>query len=424
MAFSRWEVPADAVDHLTNNKLTADHVSYDLMTIFSLVLSLFGLLLTYDALSGERETGTLKYVCTYGFSRASIFSIKFAAGFIVISLPFLISFASALIVLRFIHEIAFTAEQWLAIATMVAAGLLYSAVFVAAGLACSAIARRSSSSLVLALLFWALAVLLIPGAANGIAKYLAPLPPPEEIEQLELATDAGVKSQLTDFRQKETPQAGQGSWLGAWIVDENVAMFDTFSVNLYQQFIKYVRYQEELRQNQAIGIWDAKRSYQDSEKKQADLAGAMSSFSPSGHLHSAFTALSGTSYAEYERFMEACRGYRQTILNDFRSRGYFDRNIHEFVIRLPREWFSTDERMDARWEEYARIMASGQSFSQAQMSTGYFNEPLREDFIPPFNYKGGRPDFGAAAWPLGVLFVMTAIAFLIGFLLFNRYDVR
>ena len=65
-----------------------------------------------------------------------------------------------------------------------------------------------------------------------------------------------------------------------------------------------------------------------------------------------------------------------------------------------------------------------QSFSSAQRGTGYFNEPLREDFIPPFRYEGGRPDFHAAAWPLGVLFVMTAIAFLIGFSLFNRYDVR
>ena len=424
VVFSRWKVPADAVDHLTNNKLTADHVSYDLMTIFSLVLSLFGLLLTYDALSGERETGTLKYVCSYGLSRASIFTIKFAAGFAVIALPFLIGFASALIVLRFIHEIAFTAEQWAAIATMVAAGLLYSAVFVAAGLACSAIARRSSSSLVLALLFWALAVLLIPGAANGIAKYISPLPPPEEIERLELSLDADVEEQLLDHRRKVTPTAGQGSWLGAWIVDENVAMFDSFSVEIYTQTIDYIRYQEGLRQQQADTIWDAKRNYLESEKKQADLAGLMSSLSPSGHLHSAFTALSGTSYAEYDRFVDACRQYRQSILNDFRSRGYFDENLHDFIIRLPREWFRTDEQFRERWREYERIVESGQQFSQARMATGYFDEPLRADFIPPFAYEGGRPDFHAAAWPLGMLFVMTAVAFLIGFLLFNRYDVR
>jgi ABC-type transport system involved in multi-copper enzyme maturation permease subunit len=421
--FSRWSVPSEAVDHLTNNKLTADHISYDLMTIFALIISLFSLLLTYDAISGERETGTLKFICSFRLSRASIYSIKFLAGLIVISLPFLISFAGALLVLSFIHGIAFTAEQWIAKVLMVLSGLIYSAVFVAVGLLCSTIARRSSSSLVLALFFWALAVLLIPGAANGIAKYIAPLHPPEEIKHLELTTEAEVKKQLADYRQDATPYAGQGSWMGAWIVDENVAMFDTFSVAQYLQNVEYVRYQENLRQVEADRIWDAQKVRLKSEGDQAALADLISSISPSNQLQTAFTGLSGTSYEEYERFLDACRRYRQTILNDFSKRGYFDKNTHDFFMRMPRELFKTEEQFDARWHNYTPYIDAG-IFEQAIKATGYFDKPLDEDFIPPFQYRGGRPDFNAAAWPIGLLFSMTVIAFLLGFTLFIRYDVR
>lgn len=424
VVFSRWSVPSDAVDHLTNNKLTSDRVSYDLMTIFLLVISLFGLLLTYDAISGEREKGTLRLQCSYGFSRASIYAVKFAAGFIVISLPFLISFISALLVLNFLHGIAFTGEQWFALVLMIAAGLLYSAIFVAIGLVCSAIAQRSSSSLVLALLFWSLGILLVPSASNGLAKFIIPLLPPEEIEELELATGAELKQQLEDYRRDITPGAGQGSWMGAWIVDENVAMFDTFSVAQYEHNVEYVRFQEALKQDRADRIWNAQRAHLVRDEDQAGLAGILSYISPAQQLRAAFTQLSATGYRSHEEFLDACRRYRTTILNDFRGRGYFDTDVHDFFMRLPRELFRTDEQFDARWREYWPYIEQSIPFEQARQATGYFDEPLPDDFIPPFRYGGSRPDFDTALLPIGVLALMAILTFFIGFAIFLRYDVR
>lgn len=422
--FSRWSVPSDAVDHLTNNKLTADRVSYDLMTIFILVISLFGLLLTYDSISGERERGTLRLQCSYGLSRASIYTVKFTAGFIVISLPFLISFVSALLVLSFLHGIVFTAGQWLALILMILAGLLYCAVFIALGIVCSAITRRSSSSLVLALLVWSLGILLVPGASNGLARLITPQLPPEEIEQLELATGAELKKKVEDYRRDVTPGAGQGSWMGAWVVDENVAMFDTFTVRQYEHNVEYVRYQEGLKQDRAGRIWETQRTHLAREEEQAGLASRLSFLSPAQQLRAAFTELAGTGYSAHKNFLDACRNYRGTILNDFRERGYFDTNVHDFFMRLPRELFNTDEQCQQRWRSYMPYIEQEIPFEQARMATGYFDEPLPDDFIPPFRHEGSRSDFEAAVWPIGYLFLMAIVIFFVGFAVFLRYDVR
>lgn len=422
VVFSRWSVPSDAIDQLTNNKLTADRLSYDLMTIFILIISLFSLLITYDAFSGERETGTLRLLCSFGLSRASIFTIKFIAGFVVISLPFLLSFVSALLVLQFVHAIAFTGAQWLAIALIVFACLIYCAVFIVIGLVCSAVSNRSSASLVLALFIWALAVILIPALGNSMAKFFAPLLPPEEIEQLELQTAAELKVILAKYMEEETPRIG-GSWQGAYILDEKVSLFDTFSVAGYNDILQYARYQERLKQERAERIWNAKRNHVVREKEQAELAAILSSISPAFQLRDVFTRLSGTGFKEYDIFLDGCRRYRQAVLQDFRRRGYFDRNIHDLFMRLPKEYFSSDEVIRKRWDDYLARRDSGVPL-QDILTWERSYQPLREDLFPHFQYRGAQPDFNAALWPIGLLSLMAAVIFFIGFAVFIRYDVR
>ena len=194
----RWEVPRRADNSLTSNKLLASMPTFDLLTIFVIALSLFGVLLSYDGFSGEREHGTLKLICACPTTRGIVFAAKFVAGSVVLIIPFLLSFASGLAVLNFVHGIAFTGTQWLSIALMILAGLLYGSLFIAIGLISSALSNRSSTSLALALLFWVLGVVVIPSVGTGLAS-TAPLEPPQEISRLEQTTSSDIDARARRF---------------------------------------------------------------------------------------------------------------------------------------------------------------------------------------------------------------------------------
>jgi len=201
-------------------------------------------------------------------------------------------------------------------------------------------------------------------------------------------------------------------------------MFDTFSRDIYEENIEYVRFQEGLQQDRAERIWDTQRKHLVREQEQAGLAGLLGSVSPAQQLRVAFTELSGTGYGAHSEFMDACREYRKTILNDFQRRGYFGENVHEFFLRLPRDLFRRDDQFQARWREYMPYIEQGIPFEEARMATGYFNEPLPDDFVPPFRFRGGGPDFAGSVWPSGILALMALLFFVIGFAVFLRYDVR
>ncbi|HUX05882.1 MAG TPA: ABC transporter permease subunit, partial [Acidobacteriota bacterium] len=192
----RWEVPSEATDSLTDNPLLTAIPSFDLLAVFTLITSLFGIILTYDSITGEKERGTLRQMCATVAGRWRLYAAKFVAGVVVLSIPTILSFVSGLVVLRFIHNINFGSAQWFAIVFMLGAGLLFGAVFIALGLMCSALVNRSPTALILSLLLWALGVLIIPLGAVSLATAFHKLPPHSEIIKLQKVTADEVNAEI------------------------------------------------------------------------------------------------------------------------------------------------------------------------------------------------------------------------------------
>ena len=120
----RWEVPRRAEGSFTDNMLLAAEPALDLYTIFALVVSLFGILFSYDAVSGERERGTLKIQCSAGAGRASILAAKLLGGIICLAIPFVFSFLSGLLLLSLFLGVCLTGVPWSAVAIILLAGLV------------------------------------------------------------------------------------------------------------------------------------------------------------------------------------------------------------------------------------------------------------------------------------------------------------
>ena len=417
----RWEVPRRAEGSFTDNMLMAAQQALDLNTIVAIVLSLFGILLSYDAVSGEREKGTLKLQCVTGVSRAAIYSAKFLGAVICLALPFFISLAGGLLLLSFFFGMSFSAVQWGAIAAMTFVGLIYGSLFIALGLACSSFVRRSSVSLVLSLLLWVISVLVIPVAAQSSGGVLMPLPSPAEVSNLEKATERESIARLAEFGEKH-PQYGWGWSTGGWTLPGNGAYvkYDGRG-SWFRDAEEYVRFIEPIMLERAAGIWDLFNTQDKQRAQQASLVEWISYASPAFHLRKSLSSLAATDYGDYAQFLDAIRRYRRQMIADFQRRGYFtDKALQFFCRRTPEE--TTDEGFEQRYLYYREQLAAGKRYDEF-IGADKWGELPQEDILP-FDYENNDPDFAAAIQPIAVLAAMIAIIFVAGFVAFIRYDVR
>lgn len=417
----RWEVPRRAEGSFTDNMLMAAQQALDINIIIAVVLSLFGILFSYDAVSGERERGTLKLQCTSGVSRGGIYIAKFAGAVVCLALPFLISLTCGLLLLSFYFGLSFSASQWSAVAAMVLAGLIYGALFVALGLACSSLVRRSSVALVLSLLVWVLSALLIPVAAQSLGGVLVPLPYPSQVSNLEKATEREAVDKLAEF-EDEHPYYSWGWYTSNWSLPSSGDYFKYDGRgDWFRDGEAYVRFIEPMMLEHAAGIWDLYNTHEQERARQASLVELLSFPSPAFHLRKTLTALSATEYETYAHFLDSVRKYRRQMISDFENRGYFsDRPLRFFCRREKEE--TTDEGFGRRYEYYRQQLESGKRYEDFIGIDKWGVLPPEE--IPPYKYENSEPDFAAAMHPMSVLAIMLAIAVVTGFVAFIRYDVR
>ncbi len=421
VVIDRWEVPRGATDSLTDNVLLNAVPSFDLLAIFSMVISIFGILMSYDSINGERERGTLKLICLGKTSRAQIFLAKFAAGVCVIALPFLISFIGSLLVLQMVHGIGFTLVQWLAIFLMILVGLIYGALFFALGMLCSSLARRSSTSLILSLLLWATGVLLIPDAATNIASMLEELPDPTEITTFEQVSYRETREKISVHVISARPD-GDISIMGvSGLVIPKPYLFDG-NPAMYRWFADVLKFGEPLYQKRAEEVWQVSRKHEDAMIRQAELASLLSTPAPAYHLRTALTALSGTDYSVNREFIESARRFRSAFLKRMWDEGLFGKNVFKFFSRRPLAEALSEEGWARRYAEYRAREDSGEK-EDTFINPRLWGE-LPPGLVPEFVFEGGNPDFEAASWPITALLIATILAFYLGMLAFSRYDVR
>ena len=148
----------------------------DLTFIVTILVSLMALILSYDAVCGEKEDGTLKLMLANGLSRSKIILGKFAGGLLTLLGPFLISVAAGMLIILLHPRVTWTGADWGALGLTVAGAALYIAVFYLIGILISSVHRSSSSSIMTSLFVWVLLVLVVPNMSPYLASFLSPTP--------------------------------------------------------------------------------------------------------------------------------------------------------------------------------------------------------------------------------------------------------
>ncbi|HTY38877.1 MAG TPA: ABC transporter permease subunit [Bacteroidota bacterium] len=153
----------------------------DVAFIIQVVFTLLAILFTYDAINGERETGTLQLTFSNAVSRVEFVAAKFAGTWLGLIAPLSIPLVLSLVLLV-AFSVPLTMMNWVQLLVFYAISLLLVTFFVAYGLMISTLTRRSNVSFLFSLVSWVAFVLIIPRVGVMLAGQIVKVPTIAEIE--------------------------------------------------------------------------------------------------------------------------------------------------------------------------------------------------------------------------------------------------
>jgi len=174
----------------------------DFLFIVTIIMSLLAILFSYDAIAGERQSGTLRLVIANSISRTKILFGKFVGGAASLLIPFILALLVGVLYINLNPNIQWDGSAWAELALLTAASITFITLFYLLGLMVSAFSRCSATSILNCLFLWILLILVIPNMCPYISAQLNRIPSIKEIErQEEEITRACIE--LVGQREKE-----------------------------------------------------------------------------------------------------------------------------------------------------------------------------------------------------------------------------
>ncbi len=292
--------PSMVESKYSSNPIFAVFGPLDLSFIVKIVLSLFAILFTYDAIVGEKEKGTLKLSLSNRVPRDRLILGKAIGGFVSLLIPLVIPLVLGLLILMIYPNINLTGDDWVRIGMICVLFLLYLSVFFTLGLFISARTTRSSTSFLVLLFVWVTFVTVIPKASVMIAGQINPIPSVHEITaqkdaylqeiQKEAMEEYQAYSKANPRPEKDKPEERE-----KWNEEYKVWLEE------FQQ-----RLTGKIDENNAA----IERDYQAKMRQQQKLAVNLSRISPASALMFASMSLARTGVDEHDRFLNSVKTYK------------------------------------------------------------------------------------------------------------------
>jgi len=367
----------------------------DLTFIITILLSLVALILTYDAVSGEKEEGTLKLMLANSLPRARILLAKVAGAVLTLVGPLIVSVAAGMLVIVLHPRVDWTGADWAALALILAGAVVFSSVFALIGILVSSTHRSSASSIMTSLFVWTLLVLVVPNLSPYAASFLAPAP-----SRIKIARET---ARLTDVDRDDLGRRLMAEYRGPVLRDYPVLAERLTEAEVKRRVAEDPEYRKAFEANRAAveRAWaEANRIQREKadalnedlarkEAAQTGLARAISMISPLADLSYLATDLSSTGTRNQAHFNALAGLWGQAFYRDYQPK-----KIQELRAK--------DPTADA------------------------WNSPVDMTDAPRFRYaeEGLSGRIRAALPPFAVLLGYGIVLFAAAYVSFIRYDVR
>ncbi|MGE5456980.1 MAG: ABC transporter permease, partial [Methanococcaceae archaeon] len=266
----------------------------DLDFIFTVVLSLCAILFAYDSINGEKERGTLRLTFSYAVPKDIYISGKIIGACLALLLPLLIPILIGALMLPLLG-VPLDFNEAGKLALVIFAGLLLTGTFITLSVMVSSLTQRTSTSFLMLLVIWILAVLIIPRISVITAGSLVSVPAVDEINS--------QKSRLQAQLWNEDRKA-----VNAYKPEMNKGMQEAMTA-----FNKFMQQRADERDKKLQDL--SNRLNEDRANKQSSmekLAFTMARLSPTALFSLASQKAAGTSINLEENFKKSALLYRDT----------------------------------------------------------------------------------------------------------------
>jgi ABC-type transport system involved in multi-copper enzyme maturation permease subunit len=295
----------------------------DLIFVVGVVMSLLAVIMSYGAIAGEKEQGTLGLVLSNSIPRAKIILAKTMANGLVLIVPFLTALALSLIILELQGSPFAAGGAWASIGLAVVLAVLFIGAFFNLGLLVSALTKQAVTALVTLLLAWVFLYGVYPRLASAAAQVIHPVK-----SEARLALEkAQIRANIEKEQEAEIEKLGK-----AMPEDERSS---AFAEGKKKQEEVRTKYRTELETS-----WQALERESDARRASLlTLTAGIARLSPVSAFVRPLAELSRTGWLEYRQFGAEAREF-EGVLN----RDVFDKMK---LIRMPNGISSDFDQKDA-----------------------------------------------------------------------------
>ncbi len=358
----------------------------DLEFIFKVILSLFAILLGYDAVSGEKERGTLRLSFANALPRQTYILGKLIGGFAALTISVLPAIAIGTLIMPMM-SVSLSGDEWIRLLLIIMTGLLYASLFLTLSVFVSSLTSRSANSFLVLLVIWVICIHIVPRVSVLLAARSINVLSVDEIAYQKSSLRAQLLDEFTE---------GLENYKFEGPTDD----FDALS----RQMNTYIDSLSEVRDSKMQSF--SGRLYEErgnGQKTQEKLAFFLARISPATSLSLATSYLAGTSIGLKNRFYDEARSYQ----------GQFGSFMKEKTGLI------TGGGIKIR--QSTACSGGGDVEDKAAKPTAIDTREL-----PEFKYTDVTPaeSVKAAVADLGLLLLFNMIFFAGAFVAFVRYDVR
>ncbi len=274
----------------------------DFAFVVTIVISLFALLFTFDAVSGERESGTLKLMMSNAIARRTLVLAKGLGAWLGLVLPLGVPILISMLIIV-LSGVTLTTGDWTRIAMVIGVGLLTTTVFVMLGLFFSSVTRSSQTSFLLSLISWIAFVLILPKLAIVSAGQIQPVASAAEIAATRNTYSEDMWNSFYRSLEDRFDFGDEG------LSDEER---DT---RLWERMEEQNALRDSIRTEIESFDRTLRERWRNEQRQQQTLAFALAKVSPVGLFQLATQRLSGTDVDVKSRQEQAMTAYREDFLD-------------------------------------------------------------------------------------------------------------
>ena len=279
------------MEALSNHRPTATVI--DWIFIITYLLSFIPLLFTFDALSGERERGTLRLCLANSISRPALLAGKFFGSLITVLIAFYLAVLFNLAIISTESWTQLSGADWGRVGLIVLIASCYGGIFISVGLIVSAMTRESRLSLVVLLLIWVTLVVFMPSTLGTLSTKW--MPSIQTHHQFRKAKSTAIDQIRDDFlNKKETLKEHHQP---ADTSEENVAGVDTSELEIQREFVN-----KDMETRERLS-----RQHLAAQSAQVLHARRITRCSPAAIVQYALESMAGTGFNRHLQFLEHCR---------------------------------------------------------------------------------------------------------------------